>query len=126
MFVAKLNEVLSSKRSFISDRMNSYSLGIAGLLNIIHWVVLYIKIRPGKNNILLHYNVVYGPDLVEKSFYLYWIPLLALILLAVNILVAANFYKKEKLASYFLNIASIAVQVVFFVATVILIVVNAS
>jgi len=106
--------------------MNSYSLGIAGLLNIIHWVVLYIKIRPGKNNILLHYNVVYGPDLVEKSFYLYWIPLLALILLAVNILVAANFYKKEKLASYFLNIASIAVQVVFFVATVILIVVNAS
>jgi hypothetical protein len=126
MFVAKLNEVLSSKSSFLADRINAISLGVAGLLNIIHWGLLFIKIKPDKNNILLHYNVVYGPDLVEKSLYLYWIPLLALVLLIVNVIVAANFYKKEKLASHFLSIASIAVQVVFLIASIILIAVNAS
>jgi hypothetical protein len=124
MFVAKLEEAIASKTAFISDRMNFLSLGLAGLLNIIHWVILFIKIKPGKNNILLHYNVVFGPDLVAQSVYLYWIPLLALILLIINVAVAANFYKKEKLAAYFLNVASIAVQVVFFVATLILIMVN--
>ena len=125
MFRAKLNEVLTSKNSFLADPRNMLTLGLAGLLNIIHWSVLYIKIRPGKNNVLLHYNVIYGSDFVDKSLYLYWIPLLALLLLIINSIASSIFYKKEKLASHFLNIATIAVQVVFFTATVVLIVINA-
>lgn len=125
MFVAKLNEVLSSKKSFIADPLNYGSLGAAGLLNIIHWLILFSKIRPSKTQILLHYNVVYGPDLVSKSLYIYWIPLLALILLLVNVSVASVFYKKEKLAAYFLNISSIVVQLIFLVASIVLIVANA-
>jgi hypothetical protein len=124
MFAVKLNEVLSSKKSFISDRINFLAIGVAGLLNIIHWVLLYIKIKPGESNILLHYNVVYGPDFIQSSTYLYWIPLLALILLITNIIASAIFYKKEKLASYFINIASIPMQLVFLVATIVLILVN--
>jgi hypothetical protein len=124
MFVTKLNEVLASKRSFISDLLNSAGLGIAGLLNIIHWIVLYSKIKPGQSDILLHYNVVYGHDFIGNSLYLYWIPLLALILLFVNTIVTAIFYKKEKLASYFIALASIPVQMVFFAATLVLIIVN--
>lgn len=125
MFLTKLKEVLASKRSFLSDRINVFSLGLSGLLNIIHWVILYIKIKPGNVNVLLHYNVVYGPDFVERSLYLYWIPLLALILLIINAIAAFVFYKKEKLAAHFIAIASIAVQLVFFVATINLIFINA-
>ena len=124
MFVAKLNEVLASKRSFLADRLNYSSLGIAGLLNIIHWLGLYSKIKPSQTKLLLHYNVVYGPDLVEKSLYIYWIPLLALILLLINFFVSGVFYKQEKLASYFLNISSIAIQLIFFTASIVLIVAN--
>lgn len=124
MFLTKLNEVLASKKSFIADRTNSVSLGLAGLLNIIHWTILYIKIKPAQDDLLLHYNVVYGADFIGKSLYLYWIPLLALILLLLNVAIAALFYKKEKLASYFLSSASIPVQMVFLVATVNLILVN--
>jgi hypothetical protein len=124
MFSSKLNEVLASKRSFISDRMNSVGLGISLLINIIHWSILYFKIKPDLDNVLLHYNVVYGADFIGKSMYLYWIPLLAFILLIVNIGLAISFYHKEKLASHFISIASIAVQLVFFAATFILILVN--
>lgn len=124
MFVAKLNEVLTSKKSFIADPINYTSLGIAGLLNIIHWLILFSKIKPSKTQILLHYNVVYGPDFIQKSIYIYWIPLLALILLLINVSVASVFYKKEKLASYFLNISSVAVQLIFLVASIVLIIVN--
>jgi hypothetical protein len=124
MFLLKLNEVLASRRSFVSDRMNSLGLGIALLINIIHWLILYIKIKPGNSDILLHYNVVYGADFIGDSIYLYWIPLLALIMLLTNLVAAIYFYKKEKLAAYFISISSVAVQIVFLVASLILIIVN--
>jgi len=47
-----------------------------------------------------------------------------LILLIINLVIASAFYKKEKLAAYFLNIATIPVQLVFFAATIILIIIN--
>jgi hypothetical protein len=124
MFLTKLKEVLASKRSFVEDRITVLSLGISGLLNIIHWLILYIKIKPNENNLLLHYNVVYGHDFIGNSFYLYWIPLLALILLFINGVAAAMFYKKEKLASHFISLATIAVQIVFIIATINLILYN--
>lgn len=121
----KLNEVLSSKKSYFADPLNLYALGIAGLLNIIHWGILFSKIKPSKTSILLHYNVVYGSDLVQKALYAYWIPLLALILFLINVIVAGFFYKKEKIAAYFLNISSIAIQLIFLAASIVLIVANA-
>ena len=122
--MTKLNEVLASKKSFVSDRINFGSLGIAALLNIIHWLILYSKIKPTQSNLLLHYNVIFGADMIGKSIYLYWIPLLALIVLIFNISLSVNFYKKEKLASYFINVASVPVQIVFLVATIVLILIN--
>jgi hypothetical protein len=124
MFLTRLNEVLASKRSFISDRMNSYGFGIALLINIIHWLILYYKIKPGQDDVLLHYNVVYGADFINNSIYLYWIPLLALTLLLLNLVAAIFFHRKEKLAAYFISLTSIPVQIVFFVATLVLILVN--
>jgi len=124
MFLTKLNEVLASKKSFVSDRINFASLSTASLLNIIHWVILYSKIKPSQSNLLLHYNVVYGADVIGKSIYLYWIPLLALILLILNTTLAIAIYQREKLAAYFINVASVAVQVVFLVASIVLILIN--
>lgn len=124
MFLAKLNEALTSEKSFLRDRLNAYGFGISGLLNIIHWLTLYIKIKPGQSNILLHYNVVVGPDLIQKSIYAYFIPLLALVILILNFTIARIFYRKEKLSSYFLSLSTVVVQAVFFAATIILIIIN--
>jgi hypothetical protein len=125
MFLAKLNEVVTSKNSFISDPLNFVSIGIALLINIIHWLLLFIKAKPSNTNILLHYNVVYGPDLVDKTSYLYLIPLIALGLFLLNLFLSTFFYSREKLASYFLNFAGLPVQLIFFVASLIIIRINA-
>lgn len=113
-----------STDAFLMDRMNLNSLLIGFLINIIHWGLLYIKIKPNQTNILLHYNVVYGSDVVAKSLYIYWIPLLALILFLINLTVAKIYFKKEKLVAYFINFASIPVQIIFFVASIVLILAN--
>lgn len=124
MFLSKLNEVLTSKQSFISDRLNQAGIGLALLINIIHWAILLIKISPFNGNILLHYNVVSGADFVDKSTYIYAIPGIALAILAVNFLLTFYFYKKEKLAAYFTAFAMIPVQIIFLVASIVLIVIN--
>ncbi|MGE5392652.1 MAG: hypothetical protein ACM3NH_02815 [Candidatus Saccharibacteria bacterium] len=85
---------------------------------------MYIKIRPGEVSLLLHYNVVYGPDLVDKGYYVYFIPAIALGALAVNSGLAVFFYSREKLAARFLSILSVVVQLIFIAASAALIVVN--
>ncbi len=124
MFLTKLNEVLASKKSFISDRLNVVSLGLTLLVNIIHWGILYGKIKPGSANVLLHYNVVYGPDLVDKASFIYLIPAVALAFIVINAIISNVFYRREKVASYFLNFAGIPVQLIFLIATLVLIKVN--
>lgn len=124
MFIEKLNQVLTEKKPYITDPLNLVSLGLALAVNLANWLVLYVKIKPGKIGVVLHYSVVYGSNLIGKSTYLYWIPGLALILLAVNSVIAFQFYKKEKFAGYFLNFSSIAIQVIFFAGTLALIAIN--
>lgn len=127
MFIAKLNEVLASRnnlKSFVSDRLVFLSLVISALLNIIQWAIIYIKLKPGSTNILLHYNVIYGTDLVDKGYYAYAVPGIALGFLLLNAMVAYYFYHREKLSSYFLTAANIPVQLIFFAASLVLVMAN--
>jgi hypothetical protein len=124
MFLSKLNEGLASKQSFISDRLNQAGIGLALLINIIHWALLLIKIKPSGGNILLHYNVISGADFVDKSTYVYAIPGIALAILVLNVLLALYFYNREKLATYFTVFATIPVQLIFLAASIVLIVIN--
>lgn len=93
-------------------------------INIIHWLILYFKVKPGSLSLLLHYNVIYGPDIVDKGYYIYLIPGIALGALILNSTLAAFFYSKEKLASRFFSISSFAVQLVFLAGSLALAVVN--
>ena len=124
MFWPKINEVLASRKSFISDRLNYLSLGASLLINIIHWVILFFKIKPGDDSILLHYNIIYGADYVDQSKYIYLIPATALVMLIVNIIFSVYVFRREKIASYFINFVSIPVQLIFITASIVLINVN--
>ena len=124
MFSEKLEQFKSIQKSFLSDRINFVSVGLGLLVNIIHWTLLLIKIKVSDQNILLHYNIIYGSDFVEKSSYIYVIPATALILFILNFVLSNIFFRREKMAAYFLNFATIAVQIVFFVASIVLITIN--
>ena len=124
MFISKLNELSQEKKGFFSDPLNFASLGLSLIINIIHWAVLYIKLGNLKGTILLHYNVVYGPDLVGGARFAYLFPLIALVFLVVNILLAIFFFRRERLAAYFLNFANIPIQLILLAVSVIVIFAN--
>jgi len=98
---------------------------LAILLNIIHWAILYIKIKPDSTDRVLQYNIIYGAEIVGKSWYIFFIPLLALVIIGVNLILGSVFYNKEKLATHFLAIATVVVQIIFLVASLVLININA-
>ncbi len=125
MLREKLNQVLASRKPFASDSMNRAGFALALLVNIIHWLALYFKLNSGGANILLHYNVVYGPESIGPAVYAYNLPAVGLLLLVINLLVASSFYKKEKLPAYFLGFATLAIQLIFLAAGLVLIVINA-
>jgi hypothetical protein len=64
-------------------------------------------------------------DFVDKAKYAYLTPAIALAVLILNIILAHVFYKKEKLAAYFLNFANLAVQLIFLAASIMIIMINA-
>ncbi|OGE95447.1 MAG: hypothetical protein A3H72_00825 [Candidatus Doudnabacteria bacterium RIFCSPLOWO2_02_FULL_48_8] len=72
----------------------------------------------------MHYNVIYGADLVSSARLIYAIPAASLLILILNILAAAWLVRREKLAAYFLNFSNIAIQAVFFAASLSLIAFN--
>lgn len=125
MLREKLNLVLASRKPFASDPLNRAGFVSALAVNIIHWGVLYFKLNSGGANILLEYNVVYGPESIGPALYAFNLPAIALLLLVINLLIASSFYKKEKLPAYFLGFATLAVQLIFLAAGLVLIVINA-
>ncbi len=124
VLTAKLNE-LDSQKSGYFDPLNYYSLGVALCINIIHLAILYFKLGFSRSTTLIHYNVIYGSDFVGKAKLVYVVPLAAFIILIINILISSYFYRREKLAAYFLNFSNIAIQLIFLAASVVIVIANA-
>jgi hypothetical protein len=120
----KINEAITSRKPFSEDLSNRWGFGVALVVNIIQWVILYFKVGTTSSSLLLSYNVIFGSKLIAPGFYVYWLPFISLAFLIFNLIVASSFYKREKLPSYFLAFASIAVQLVFLVAVIVLITIN--
>src|SRR3989338_4053913 len=124
MFLTKLNQVLFSQKPFISEPFNLAPIVLAALINIIHWLIVIIKIKAGSGNIVLHYNVIYGADLIGRGSMIYVIPGAALAALIANFFLANYFFKREKLPAFFMNFSSIIVQLIFLTASLSLIRIN--
>jgi hypothetical protein len=124
MFSAKLKSLEIRQKRFIFDPLIMYGFGSALLINIIHWALVYFKLGRTQGTILLHYNIIYGTDFVDHAAFAYLIPLTASVLLIINIILASYFYRKEKLAAYFLNFGNLPIQLIFLAASITLVLIN--
>lgn len=107
------------------DRLIFVSFILSAILNIILWLVLAGKFGWSGEKVPLHFNVVYGIDYLASTRHVYQIPLTGLFLLAVNTLLAAMIYSREKFFSYFLSFGSVAIQLILITAGMALVVLNA-
>ncbi len=93
-------------------------------INIITLLLIYYKIHPSNNFLVLHYNVLVGVDSAGKGINFYNIPLVGFLISAVNFI----FYRAVKTFQPFLAFlsvfTSIFVQLILFLSVVFLVRIN--
>lgn len=109
---------------FAKDKLVWINFIVALLLNIAMWVMIYVKVAPTDQSVVLHYNVLSGIDLLGQWYQIYTLPLIGLVLLIFNYVVAYKIYNRQVIFSYFLTVASSLEQIILLVSTFFVILVN--
>src|SRR6478609_8601054 len=92
--------MIRAMKSFLVNFKNVlflYRLGF--VINIITFLVIYLKIKPNSEIIPLHYYIFYGTDFAGKGFFIYLIPLIGLSILVVNYIFYRLALSKEPFAA---------------------------
>jgi hypothetical protein len=113
-----------SQEFFKSALMHWVLIG-ALILNGINWGLIAFFIRPVDFSIILHYNVYFGVDVIGAWWQLYFLPVIGLIILAVNAVLGYLFYqKKERIVAHLLMLATFIAQIGVTVAVASLLIIN--
>jgi hypothetical protein len=95
------------------------------VLNGINWGLIAFFIRPVDFPIILHYNVYFGVDVIGAWWQVYYLPLIGLLILAVNTILGYLFYQqKERIVAHLLMLATFIVQIAVTIAVAVLLIIN--
>jgi hypothetical protein len=103
---------------------------VALFLNLALWVFLFFQLKkilasqPEVTAIPLHYNVFLGIDLIGQWYHAFILPLIGLVVVIVNFILAFALYSKKILISYFLSFTSLLTQLILIVASLLIILIN--
>lgn len=110
--------------SYVKNRANAATLAISLLLNIASWAWLLMNIGPELDPVFLHYNVLFGIDLIGKWYQVLYVPLTGLVIFIANGIAAWFLFSKDSFASHMLNTVSLICQILLFVAGLLLVFIN--
>lgn len=112
------------RSDYFKDNVIRIALVVSILFNIALWVYIKTQVKAGPFSIALHYTIYFGIDFLGQAREALTIALVGLIILVVNVILGFKIYNYNKLASYFLGITSILVQIFLFFAAYGLVLVN--
>lgn len=102
-----------------------YLAGIASLL-IVNWLsAYYIYISSSESPIIaLHYNIDFGVNFIGNARQIYAMPALGTIIGAANLVLLLFFYNKNRFLSHLFSAASLFVNIILFISTFLIYLVN--
>lgn len=74
------------------------------VVQIITWWYLLVNIHPTTEQIFLHYNTVFGIDLIGDWWQIFYLPAGGLLIFIVNYLVSWHFYASDKFLARVLSL----------------------
>lgn len=97
-FYSRLEKIKDSFLEIFSYRSGVVYVILLSFYQLILWLEAFFikKILSGKI-VVLHYNIDFGIDLVAPAAYIYYYPLLALIVVFLNFILLMLFYKRKNL-----------------------------
>ena len=112
------------QNEFFAEPQNRYLWPAGLVINIIMWIIILIKIGGSNKPIPLHFNAFYGIELVGSGFLFLNIPLVGLVLLVLNFVLAKKIFLFDRFLSAVMAVASITLQVLLFAATAAILILN--
>lgn len=109
---------------YLHDTPTIIFIGSSLALNIASFLWLALRIRPDLGQIFLHYNILFGVDLLGTWYQVFFIPAIGLLILIVNAVVGWLLFHRDKFAGHLLNFTSVMVQLFVLVASGLLIFLN--
>ncbi|MCX6744345.1 MAG: hypothetical protein NTX82_02365 [Candidatus Parcubacteria bacterium] len=99
------------------------------LINVTLWGALYFKLHSlsylsESGQISLHYNIYFGIDNIGPWYNVFIIPILGLIIIILNNVLAYIFFLQEKTISYLFIFSQTIIQVILFAAGIFVILLN--
>ena len=85
-----------SPKLYFRDLWTLTPLVGAILAQLFLWGYLIANIRPDAGQIFLHYNIIFGVDLVGDWWKIYFIPLAGILVIALNYFFSWMFYSVDK------------------------------
>jgi hypothetical protein len=109
---------------YIKNIPNLIMLSSSLVLNLVVWFWLFWQIRPQEEQIFLHYNILFGVDLVGSWWRIVFVPLSGLLIFIINAILGWLLFGKDKFASYILNAVSIFCQIFLLIVASLLVFLN--
>lgn len=105
-----------SPKLYLRDKWVLLPLIFIVLAQIIMWWYLAKNIKPGADQIFLHYNVVFGIDLLGAWWKIYLLPAGGLLTFLVNYFLSFLFYSFDRTLSRFLSFLTLPLQIFLLIA----------
>ncbi|MBI5766090.1 hypothetical protein HZA71_02565 [Candidatus Falkowbacteria bacterium] len=103
------------------DKVIIFNLWFALSVNLVLWIILLFSFWRTSDYIILGYNIYFGISAFGPWYQILLLPLIGLIIIAVNFLLAFFVYLPQKILSYFLVIAATVVNVIVLAAGMLLV-----
>lgn len=100
-------------------------LSVSLFLNVVSWVLLSWKLFSLQSpEVVLHYNVYFGPDKIGPAWHAAYVPLIGLVCLIINFCVGLYLWNVNKIISYVFNYFSVILQILTIVSVIFTILAN--
>jgi hypothetical protein len=114
-----------SGNDFFQNHIVLWLLLFGLIANAADWAILGLLMNRVDADVILHYNVYFGVDMLGGWKLVFVMPAVGLVLYLINAFLADYFYRnKERIASYVLLLAALMVQLSLIVASAAVIMIN--
>lgn len=119
---------VSFKDFLDKDKIVKISFILAVVLNIFNWGLIYYRfarfLAGQEESIILHYNIYFGIDKIGNWGEIYYLPMIGIVILLINLFFGYILYDKDKLISYFFLVIAVFSQIFLNLATFFIILIN--
>jgi len=109
---------------YLKNPLNSTFLVLAFLMNVSIWIWLLFDIGPREEQIFLHYNILYGVDLIGSWGKVLYIPVIGLFVFITNASLGWLLFERSKIPAYLLSAGSVICHIFLLLATYLLVFLN--